>query len=115
MQVLKNRGIEIRKIIFFSDQAPAQYKNKMTFNYMCQSSYPTMINFFGTQHGKGLCDECAGHVKLKVASLVKSKRAVVRSPEIFYELCKKEIEKAPTQNGLCEQFIQTFEFTKTCE
>ena len=110
--MFKNRGIEIRKIIFFSDQAPAQYKNKMAFNYMCQSSYPTKIDFFGTGHGKGPCDGCAGHVKQKVASLVKSERAVVSSPETFYELCKKDIEKAPTQNGSCEHFIQTFEFTK---
>ena len=110
--MLENRGIEICNIIFYSDQAPAQYKNKMAFNYMCHSSYPTMINFFGTQHGKGPCDGCAGCVKQKVASLVKSHRAVVSSPETFYEICKREIEKVPTKNGSCGHFIQTFEFTK---
>ena len=91
---------------------PAQYKNKMAFNYMSQSSYATMMNFFGTQHGKRPYDGCAGHVKQKVASLVKSETVVVSSPEKFYEFCKKEIEEAPTQNGACEHFIQTFEFTQ---
>lgn len=107
LQVLKDRGIEMHKIIFFSDQVPAQYKKKMAFNYMCQSSYATMINFFGTQHGKGPCDGCACCVKQKVASLVKSEMTVVSSPETFYKFCRKEIEKAPTQNGACEHFIQT--------
>ena len=111
LQVLKDRGIEIRKIIYFSDQAPSQYKNKTSFNYMCQTSYAVMINFFGTRHGKGPCDGCAGHVKQKVATLVKTETAVVNSPETFYEFCKKEIEKAPTPNGKCEHFVQTFQYT----
>ena len=107
--MLKDRGIEICKIIYFSDQAPSQYKNKTLFNYMCQSSYAVMINFFGTRHGKGPCDGCASHVKQKVAMLVKTGTAVVNSPETFYKFCKKEIEKAPppmeSVNTLFKQFI----------
>ena len=69
LQVLKDRGIEIHKIIYFSNQAPSQYKNKTSFNYMCQSSYAVMINFFGTRHSKGPCDGCAGHVKTESGNI----------------------------------------------
>ena len=79
---------------------------------MCQSSYAIMMNFCGTHPGKGPYDGCAGYVKQKVSALVKTKTAVVNSPETFYEFCKKELEKPPTPNGTCEHFVQTFEFTQ---
>ena len=100
LQVLKGRGIEMCKIIYFSDQASSQYKNKTSFNYMCQSSYAVMKNFFATRHGKGPCDGCAGHVKQKVTTLVKTETAVVNSPETFNKFCKKERKHLPQMENV---------------
>ena len=61
--ILKKCGVDICKIIEFTDQAPSQYKNKSAFRYLCQEKLPTQRNFFGVRHGKGPCDACAGRIK----------------------------------------------------
>ena len=112
LKVLENRGIEICKIIIFSDQAPSQYKNKTAFKYIHNNILPVMLNFFATRHGKGPCDGCAGRIKQKVSALVKAETGVVNSPQTFYKLCKEHIEKAPVPDKPCQHFVQTFEFTQ---
>ena len=60
IKILKKRGVDIRKLVEFTDQAPSQYKNKSAFRYLSQEKIPTIRNFFGVRHGKGPCDACAG-------------------------------------------------------
>ena len=47
ISVLKERVVQIRKIIEFTDQAPSQYKNKSAFRYLSQEDIPCQRNFFG--------------------------------------------------------------------
>ena len=110
-EVLHDRGIDIHKIIIFSDPAPSQYKNKTAFRYVCNNALPIMLNIFATRYGKGPCDGCAGRIKQKVAALVKAETGFVNSPQTFYEICKKHIEKAPIPDKTCHHFVQTFEYT----
>ena len=111
IEVLKENGIDIRKIIEFTDQAPNQYKNKTNFHYVSQSDIPMMCNFFGVRHGKGPCDACTGRIKQAVVNLVKTGEVVVNSPETFFEVCDKHLTKSP-EPGKCKHHLMTFEYHK---
>ena len=92
LQVLQKRKIPICKTIQFMDQAPSQYKNKSTFQYAAHCDIPTMLNYFGVRHGKGLCDACTGRVKQQIGSLVKTEAVIINSARDFYEACKEHLE-----------------------
>ena len=57
----------IHHIIYFSDGAPTQYKNRKNFINLCnhQNDFgvPAEWHFFATSHGKGPCDGIGGTVK----------------------------------------------------
>lgn len=56
-----------KKIIFFSDGAPSQYKNKKNFLNLCMFKTDFGIeaewHFFATSHGKSPCDALGGTFK----------------------------------------------------
>ncbi|KAG8237637.1 hypothetical protein J437_LFUL013615 [Ladona fulva] len=58
---------EISKIIYFSDGASSQYKNKKNFINLCYHEEDFGItaewHFFATSHGKGPCDGTGGTLK----------------------------------------------------
>ena len=111
IQVLKKRGVDIRKIIEFTDQAPSQYKNKSAFRYLSQENIPTTRNFFGVRHGKGPCDACAGRIKGRLATLVKTEECIINTPYTCFEACKNNFEtKWPNQNQCCH-YMLTFNYT----
>ncbi len=55
------------KVIYFSDGAASQYKNRKNFinlaNHEADFGMPADWHFFATSHGKGPCDEVRGTVK----------------------------------------------------
>ena len=110
IEVLKKRGVSIRKIIEFTDQAPSQYKNKTAFRYLCQQTIPTERNFFGVRHGKGPCDACAGRIKGRLANLVKTETVVVNSARTCFEACKEHFETNWPKNDECCHYIITFNY-----
>ena len=60
VELLQKCGVQICKIIEFTDQVPSQYKNRSAFWYLSQEKIPTERIFLGVRHGKGPCDACAG-------------------------------------------------------
>lgn len=64
---VRERFNVIQKIIFFSDGAGSQYKNKKNFYQLCQykSTHNFLVewHFFATSHGKGPCDGIGGAFK----------------------------------------------------
>lgn len=58
---------DIKKIIFFSDGAGSQYKNRKNFYQLCQykrtHKFHVEWHFFATSHGKGPCDGIGGAFK----------------------------------------------------
>lgn len=64
---MQQRFSAIHKIIFFSDGAGSQYKNKKNFYQLCQynstHSFHVEWHFFATSHGKGPCDGIGGAFK----------------------------------------------------
>ena len=59
--------IPFRKVIYFSDGAASQYKNRKNFinlaNHEADFGMPADWHFFATSHGKGPCDGVGGTVK----------------------------------------------------
>ena len=47
VEVLQKNNVAVCKIIEFTDQAPSQYKNKIAFRYLAESTVPTQCHFFG--------------------------------------------------------------------
>ena len=88
ISIQEESKIPICRIIEFTDQAPAQYKNKTAFRYMTQYKVPIVHNFFGVHHGKSSCDACAGRVKQGVSRLVHSEIEVVNSADFLHSMCK---------------------------
>jgi hypothetical protein len=68
---LRERFGVINRIIFFSDGAGSQYKNKKNFFQLCQyeatHGFDTEWHFFATSHGKGPCDGIGGAFKRNAA------------------------------------------------
>ena len=112
MQILQRRGVQIRKIIEFTDQAPSQYKNKSAFRYLSENKTPTMRNFFGVRHGKGPCDACAGRVKSGITNLVKTQQCVINNATTCFEAAKANLESQWPGDGECKHYMLTFHFTK---
>ena len=111
IEILTRRGVPIRKMIEFTDQAPSQYKNKTAFRYLCQDKTPRERNFFGVRHGKGPCDACAGRIKGRLAKLVKSETCIVNSARSCFEACKEHFETRWPKNDECCHYMLTFSFT----
>ena len=112
LNILQKRGVDIRKIVEFTDQAPSQYKNKSAFRYLSQQSIPTQRNFFGVRHGKGPCDACAGRVKSKLASLVKSQNCIITDAKSCFEALQKNMETPWPNKNECCHYILTVNYTR---
>ena len=60
-------GQPIKKILYFSDGAASQYKNRKHFLNLCHHEedfgFPAEWHFSATSHGKGACDGLGGTVK----------------------------------------------------
>ena len=111
LKLLNSQGVEIRKIIEFTDQAPNQYKNKSAFRYLSQDKIPVQRNFFGVRHGKGPCDACAGRVKNKLSTLVRSQTVVVNSAKTCYEALKQHLETQWPAKTECMHYMLSVNFT----
>ena len=93
IELLQARGVEIRKIYEFTDQAPSQYKSKTAFRYMSQSNIPTLRTYFGARHGKGPCDACTGRVKKELVNLVRTENVELYNAETCFNAAEKHLTK----------------------
>ena len=86
-----------RKIIYFSDGAAAQYKNRKNFLNLCHHKPDFGIDaewhFFATSHGKGPCDGLGGTVKRLAArtSLQRPYEHQIMTPRQLYEWASDNI------------------------
>ena len=78
---------DIKKIIYFSDNSPAQYKNKKSFLKLSHRKDDFKLiaewNFFAISHGKSLCDAIGGTVK---SSAYKTSFEVLNQDQIISPL-----------------------------
>lgn len=91
IQFLKEKFTTVEKIIYFSDGAPQQYKNKKNFSNLRHHyddfSVQAEWNYFASAHGKGACDGVGGTLK-RIArrySLQKGTRNEILTAKQLYE------------------------------
>lgn len=88
---MRSKFSQILKIIYVTDGAASQYKNKKNFKTIVQHFEEYGINaewhFHATSHGKGPCDGIGGTVKRKAAraSLSKEYDKVISTPFELYQ------------------------------
>ncbi|VDH92328.1 Hypothetical predicted protein [Mytilus galloprovincialis] len=108
---LLEKGINIEKLVQFSDGAPTQYKGKMNFADLSYSyedfGFQSEKHYFGSRHGKGPCDREIGTVKKSVVLAIKSRRAEVSDAKTFHEYCNKELNKP-------KEPLEHVHFKRTC-
>ena len=88
---------DIKKIMYFSDGAASQYKNRKNFVNLCSHEADFGIkaewHFSATSHGKGACDGVGGTVKRLAAraSLQRPYDQQIMSPTQLYQWAKENI------------------------
>ena len=99
---LLERGVEIQKLIHFTDCAPTQYKNKTAFvdaSFSLQDfGFPTEKHFFGSRHGKGPCDREIGVIKKQVRLAVVGRQAEITNAEELYDYAKQNLLRPKTSS-----------------
>ena len=88
---------QLKKIIYFSDGAASQYKNRKNFINLCHHESDFGVDaewhFSATSHGKGACDGVGGTVKRLAAraSLQRPYEDQIMTPLQLYEWALKNI------------------------
>ena len=69
---------QLKQIVYFSDGAAQQYKNRKNFSNLCHHELDFSVkaewHFSATSHGKGACDGLGGTVKHLEALASRDKR-----------------------------------------
>jgi len=74
--VEENLDLDISHKITFSDGAASQYKSKHTFHHMASETTQHTRVYFGSGHGKSLCDASTGVFKRQVKDDINAKLLV---------------------------------------
>lgn len=104
VEFLRTKFEIIKKIIYISDGAASQYKNKKNFCTVVHHFRDYQIecewHFYATSHGKGPCDGIGGTVKRKAAraSLSKEYEKFITTPLELYEWATTRANFADTMN-----------------
>ncbi|KMQ88333.1 hypothetical protein RF55_12203 [Lasius niger] len=87
---IKSISDNVRKIYYFSDEAPQQFKNYKNIANLCHHEKDFGIkaewHFFATAHGKGPCDGIGGTLKREAAraSLQRPSDRQITTPKELY-------------------------------
>lgn len=97
IEYIKKHHQFIEKVIYFSDGAVSQYKNKKNFINLSyhEEDYGLKAewNFFATSHGKGPCDGIGGTVKrLARRHCLQHPNVVIKTAEELYSWADKNIK-----------------------
>jgi len=92
-EYLLNKGINmLEHQVIFSDGAASQFKSKQPYYHLTTSgNFSKERSFFGSRHGKSVCDGLGGVIKQAATLHVKSRRGIIRTALELYEFSKKEL------------------------
>lgn len=88
----------LKKLIYFTDGASSQYKNKKNFANLCSHKQDFDLeaewHFFGSSHGKNSCDGVGGTTKQEVAkaSLQKPLNDQILNVDEMYSFCNEKLK-----------------------
>ena len=95
---LKQKFPGVRKVVYFSDGAAAQYKNFKNFTNLCFHERDFQLSaewhFFATSHGKNICDGIGGTTKRLAAraSLQAPSDGQILTPQQLFAFCQEHIK-----------------------
>ena len=99
-----------KKIIYFSDGAASQYKNRKNFVNLCNHETDFSVkaewHFSATSHGKGACDGVGGTVKRLAsrASLQRPYDQQIMTPHQLFEWASNNIQGIVFQYCSCTEY-----------
>lgn len=116
VQFLKESFEKISKIIYFSDGAGAQYKNKKNFvnltHHQKDFGLAAEWHFFPTSHGKGACDGLGGTLK-RLAARASLQKATIQTPRQLFEWATTALPNISLQFVENEEYIKEEKKLKT--
>ena len=90
---LKQKGVEIKEIIQFSDHAASQYKSKTVFYKLSKYDIPVTNHFFAVRHGKGPANRAGGNFKVSILNTIKIGTVHLSTLEEIAEYCSLKFDK----------------------
>ena len=90
---LKQKGVEIKEIIQFSDHTASQYKSKTVFYKLRKYDIPVTNHFFAVRHGKGPADQAGGNFKVFILNTIKIGTVHLSTLEEIAEYCSLKFDK----------------------
>ena len=93
VQHLKQKGVEIKEIIQFSDHAASQYKSKTVFYKLSKYDIPVTNHFFAVRHGKGPANRAGGNFKVFILNTIKIGTVHLSTLEEIAEYCSLKFDK----------------------
>ena len=109
----KERNFIPKHHVQASDGCLSQFKSKNPFFFLSQSDGMERI-YFGSRHGKSVCDGLGGTIKTKVTKYVKSRAGKIRNAREFYEYCKQS-QVICTDGEKCQHKKRVFLFADKVE
>ena len=111
---LKHKIGNVKRIIYFSDGASAQYKNRKNFLNLCfhEEDFCTSAewHFFGTSHGKGPCDGIGGTTKrLATKASLQLNQDPITTPQKLFVWAEKNVR------GINFSFTSNEDYRKECD
>ena len=64
-------GVDVQRLIRFSDNCAGQYKSLKVFEMLSRRNIPFMLNFFGSKHGKSPADGVGGRTMQQITKAVR--------------------------------------------
>ena len=108
----RSSGIQLKRLIVFSDNCGVQYKSKVPFDLLSKRTFPVIRNFYGQYHGKGPADAAIGRINKLLKAHVASGRCTLQSASDLLLHCKKNKslcpDKPPMQECWHVQRVQFF-------
>ncbi|XP_033727671.1 uncharacterized protein LOC117317004 [Pecten maximus] len=88
-----NRGINFDHEVQFSDGCSAQYKSKLPFQHISETTiHKFERSYFGSRHGKGPCDALGGIIKKGAETFVKSRKGTIRDAKELFQYCESHLK-----------------------
>ena len=101
---------QLKKIIYFSDGAASQYKNRKNFSNLCHHELDFGIkaewHFSATSHGKGACNGLGGTVKRLAAraSLQRPYQEQIMTPLQLYDWARTSLKAIQFSYCTCSEY-----------
>ena len=108
LQLLTQRGIDIQKVIQFTDNCTSQYKCYMSFAYISKCTMPLERHYFGEGHGKGPSDASVGRTKKEVDAAIHGGLVDIQKTEDLVDYCRASLATPLPEPGTCVHFQRLF-------